>query len=140
MALPTNLTTNEVKGSAGTEVEFNHLSAEGRKRIFALVSEVPSQQHRITVQHQEIGAGAKLRRRSNIRVDKVSISAVDSVTPVTSTASIVLDSPVGALLTNAEAKAVLAELGSLVYTLTGTATFLYDGTGNGAAALLDGSI
>jgi hypothetical protein len=139
--LPTNLTTNEVKDSAGTEVEFIRLdNGDGRKIVFeATTGASPALKHRITVQHQEIGVGLKRRRRSNIRVDKESTSSVDSLTTVTSVASIVLDSPVGAITSMAEPKKVLAELCSLVSTL-GTNTHLYDGTGNGAATLLDGSL
>jgi hypothetical protein len=138
--LSTNLTTNEVRNSAGTEVEFNRLSSADRKTVFAQSGETPSLPHRITVSHQESGSGLKGRRRSLIRVDKTSLSTVDSVTPVVTSAYIVLDAPVGALTANTEMKTVLAELTSLVAG-NGTLDLLkYDGTGNGAAALLDGTI
>lgn len=137
--LSNTLNTNEVKDSAGTEVEFTRLSISDRQTEFAKVSESPSAPHRLLISHQESGTGLKKRRRSVIRIDRTSVSTVDSVTPVTSSAYIVLDSPVGAVTTTAEAAHVLAELTSFVATLA-TNTLLYDGTGNGAAALLNGGL
>jgi hypothetical protein len=137
--LAANLLTNEVKNASGTEVEFNRLETPGRAAIFAQVGESPALQHRLKVSHQETGTGTAKRRKSMTRVDKTSISTVDSTTPVTTLAVFYIDAPVGALLTNAEMKAVIAELTSFLATL-GTNTFLYDGTGTGAAALLDGTL
>lgn len=137
--LSNTLNTNEIKNAGGTEVEFSRISTVGRKTEFAQISETPSLPHRLTVSHVESGSGINLRRRSLIRIDKTSISTVDSETPVTTSAYIVLDAPVGALTTTAEMAASIAELTSFVATL-GTSTFLYDGTGNGAAALLQGGL
>jgi len=137
--LSNNLNTNEVKNSSGAEVEFEHLDSEGRTRVFAQVNEPPSGKHRLSIKHAETGAGVKLCRRSAIRVDKTTVSTVDSVTPITNSAYIVVDSPVGYMLTNAELANVLAELVSFVATLGGT-TVLYDGTGSGAKVLLQGSL
>jgi hypothetical protein len=137
--LSDTLVTNEVKNAAGTEVEFNRISVGDREVIFAMVGENPSSPHRLSVKHLESGSGLNRRRRSLVRIDKTSISSVDSVTPVTTSAYVVVDSPIGAVTTTAEAKACLAELGSFVHTLA-TTTHLYDGTGNGAAALLNGTI
>jgi hypothetical protein len=137
--LAANLLTNEVKNASGAEVEMNRLETPGRAAIFAQVGESPALQHRLKVSHQETGTGIAKRRKSMTRVDKTSISTVDSVTPVTTSAVFYIDAPVGALLTNAEMKAVIAELTSFLATL-GTNTFLYDGTGTGAAALLDGTL
>lgn len=136
--LSTTLNTNEVKDRTGAEVEFFRLSTVDRKTIFAKIGETPSLPHRITINHGEVGSGMTLRRRSVIRVDKTTVSDVDAKTPVTSSTYIVMDSPVGALTTMNEPANTLAELTSLVATL-GTNTFLYDGTGNGAVALLNGS-
>jgi len=96
--LSNTLNTNEVKNSAGTEVEFDHLSSEGRTRVFRQIGESPSAQHRITIKHVEIGTGINKRRRSLCRVDKTTISTVDSKTPVTSSAYMVADIPIGGLL------------------------------------------
>jgi len=137
--LSNTLNTNEIKNAAGTEVEFQSLSIGDRARIFGQVTEVPSLPHRLSVKHAETGAGLKQRRRSLIRVDKTVISSVDSVTPVTISAYVVLDAPVGALTTQTEMANAIAELGSFVFT-NASSTFLYDGTGNGSAALLSGGI
>jgi hypothetical protein len=136
--LATNLTTNEVKNAAGTEVEFLRIESSGRKVVFAQSGEAPALPHRLTISHSESGVGIKAVRRSVIRFDKTSLSDTDSETPITNTAYIVTSSPVGLMADYDELKAVLAELTSFVSTL-GNNTFLYDGTGTGAAALLAGT-
>jgi hypothetical protein len=137
--LSNTLNTNEVKNASGTEVEFTHLDSDARSRVFAKISESPAYKHRISIKHQEAGAGIKRRRRSVVRVDLEVISSVDSTTPVTVSAMKILDAPVGALTSNTEMANALAELSSFCSTLA-TSTLLYDGTGNGDAALLAGSL
>jgi len=138
--LPNTLNTNEIKGSAGTEIEFSRLSTSQRETTFAAIAETPSLPHRLSIKHTEVGSGMKLRRRSLVRFDKTVISGVDSVTPVTVSAYIVLDAPVGAMSSIAEATNVVAELMSFVASLGATTTILYDGTGNGAVVLLTGGL
>lgn len=138
--LSNTLNTNEIKNSAGAEVEFDHLDSNGRSRVFAQKSETPSQEHRLSISHQEVGLLMKKRRRSVVRFDKVVISGVDSVTPITVSAYMVVDLPVGAMTTNAEAANVIAELMSFVATTGAGTTVLYDCTGNGASVLLNGSL
>lgn len=138
--LPTNLNTNEVKNSAGTEVEFSHYQASGREKIYAQTSENPSQPHRISFRHQETGSGMKARRRSVCRVDKTILSPVDNLTPVTVSAYMVVDSPQGALTNTAEVTNVVAELLSLTATTGAATTVLFNGTGTGAVPLIDGSL
>lgn len=138
--LTNTLNTNEVKNSAGTEVEFSRLSIADRSTIFAQVSESPASPHRLTISHQETGAGLSKRRRSVVRVDKTVISSVDSSTPVVVSAYVVLDSPVGALTAQTEPTHVVAELLSFCASLGASTTILYDGTGNGATALLTGGL
>jgi hypothetical protein len=82
----------------------------------------------------------KLRRRSVVRVDKTVISGVDSVTPITVSAYIVLDAPIGAMSAITEATNVCAELVSFCASLGASTTILYDGTGNGVATLLSGGL
>lgn len=137
--LSTTLNTNEVKNSSGVEIEFQSLGIEGRTHKFAMVGEPYALPVRLTISHEETGSGLKKRRRSLIRFDKTSISGVDAVTPVSSGAYLVTDTPVGALTSNSPAADVLAMLCSLVSTL-GTNTHLYDGTGNGAQVLLNGTL
>jgi len=138
--LSNSLNTNEIKNSAGTEVEFSRLSVSDRQTVFSQVAETPSAPHRLTISHQEVGAGLKKRRRSVIRFDKTVISSVDSITPITVSAYTVCDAPVGGLTTSAEIANVLAELMSFSASLGANTTILYDCTGNGAAALLNGSL
>lgn len=138
--LSNTLNTNEIKNSAGAEVEFSRLSTSDRQTVFSQIAETPSAPHRLTVSHQETGAGMKKRRRSVIRFDKTVISGVDSVTPITVSAYTVLDYPVGASATSAEAANVLAELMSFLASLGANTTILYDCTGNGAVTLLSGGL
>lgn len=134
------LVTNEIKNAAGTEVEFSKLSSNDRTKVYAMVGESPSLPHRLTISHQEMGTGMKRRRRSLVRFDKTVISGVDSLTPITVSAYAVLDFPIGASSTSTEASNVLAELMSFMASLGATSTILFDCTGNGAAALLNGSL
>lgn len=134
------LNTNEVKNSAGTEVEFTRLSTNERSTVFAQVGETPSQPHRLMLSHQETGTGMKKRRRSLVRFDKTVISGVDSATPITVSAYMVLDYPIGASTSSAEAANVIAELLSFCATTGAATTVLFDCTGNGARELLNGGL
>lgn len=138
MPIPTNLVTNEIKNSAGTEVEFNHYYQEGRKRVFAQVGEVPNRPHRITVSHTDVGSGAKLRRRSMVRVDK-HVTGVDGAVAIP-VACCWVDVPIGNLATLDEPKNVLAELMSFLASQGATTTILFDCTGYGAAAITGGNL
>jgi len=138
--LSNTLNTNEVKNSAGAEIEFDHLDSNGRTRVFAQKNEAPNLPHRLTIAHQETGVLLKKRRRSVVRVDKTVISAVDNVTPIVASAYIVVDLPVGGQTTNAESANVIAELLSFCATTGAATTVLFDCTGNGASALLNGSL
>lgn len=138
--LSNTLNTNEIKNSAGTEVEFQHLDQDGRSHEFAQINEAPALQHRLKIQHLETGTGVNKRRRSVVRFDKTVMSTVDTALPVTISAYAVLDSPVGALLANTEMAHVLAELMSFCASLGASTTILYDGTGNGASCLLSGGL
>jgi hypothetical protein len=138
--LSNNLNTNEIKNAAGVEVEFQHLSTEGRTRLFAQINESPSLQHRLKISHIESGSGIKLVRRSMHRFDKTVVSTVDLVTPVTISVYTVAVFPVGALLVGTEMANVIAENMSFHASLGATTTILYDCTGNGAASLLNGSL
>jgi hypothetical protein len=138
--LSNTLNTNEIKNSAGTEVEFTRLSINDRETIFAMISESPSLQHRLSISHQEIGSGFNRRRRSKVRVDKTTLSTVDLVTPVTSSVYTVGDFPIGALTAMTEPTHVIAELNSFMASLGASTTILYDGTGNGAVVLLTGGL
>jgi len=138
--MPSNLNTNEVKNAAGTEVEFLGQGPDGRTREFIQKDENPSLPHRIKVQHQETGVGLKKIRSSNLRVDKWTTSTVDNVTPVPITWSLTGRIPVGAIVSVTEVKNALAELLSLVATTGAGTTVLFDCSGNGADALVNGTL
>jgi len=138
--LSNTLNTNEVKNSAGTEVEFSRLSTSDRQTVFSQLNETPSLPHRLSIKHTESGTGMKQRRRSVVRFDKTVISGVDSITPITNSAYLVVDYPVGASASGSEMANTLAELVSFVASLGATTTILYDCTGNGAVALLQGGL
>jgi len=139
--LADSLVTNEIKNSAGTEVEFSRiLTGPGRMTEFAQIGEAPAYQFRLHIKHVEAGAGLKLVRRSLVRFDKTVLSSVDSITPVTISVYQVAVIPVGHLTTNAEPANVNAALLSFNASLGASTTILYDGTGNGSAALLSGGI
>jgi hypothetical protein len=138
--LSNTLNTNEIKNAAGTEQEFSRLSTNNRETEFALIAESPALPHRLSIRHTESGSGINRRRRSVCRVDKTTVSTVDSVTPVTTSAYTVLDAPVGAITAMTVPTDVLANLLSFMATTGSGTTVLFDGTGNGAAALLSGGL
>lgn len=138
--LPTNLNTNEVKSSAGAEIEFLRWSNNARELVFAKSGETPSLPHRLLIAHQESGSGLKLIRRSVVRVDKTFISQVDTVTPTVTSAYMVLVSPVGHMDDLVEPTHAVANLLSFCASLGASTTILYDGTGNGAASAINGSL
>lgn len=138
--LSNTLVTNEVKNAAGTEIEFGRITTMDRKTVFAAVGEPPSAPHRLTISHQESGAGITRRRRSVVRIDKTVANDLDASMNVVVSAYLVLDAPVGAKGTTAEFANVLAEVLSFCASLGASTTILYDGTGNGAAALISGGL
>jgi len=138
--LSNTLTTNEVKNRAGTEIEFTRLSISDRNTVFAQIGESPALPIRMTIKHVESGSGLGKRRRSVIRFDVTHVSGVDLVTPVTTSAYLVLDNPIGAIANSNVAADVIAYVLSFCGSLGASTTILYDGTGNGAAALLTGGV
>jgi hypothetical protein len=141
MPLPTNLTTNEVKDAAGAEIEFNRFdSGQPRKLIFAKVSESPAYEHRLDIAHIEAGAGLKRRRRSRVGVRIGHLSSVDNLTPVFTLGYLILDSPVGAITDLTIPTKCMANLLSFCASQGATTTILYDGTGYGAAAAINGTL
>jgi len=136
--LPNNLTTNEVKNSAGTEVEFLRIGTVDRSVSFAQSGETPNAPHRIKVSHLESGSGADLVRRSSTRVDKT-ILGVSGKPRVISFYTVAVV-PVGDINSTSEVANVAAELNSFMASTGATTTILFDGTGNGTAALISGTL
>jgi len=141
MSLPTNLTTNEVKDAAGTEIEFLRFDAgQPRKLIYAKSGETPAYEHRLEIAHLESGTGLRRRRRSKVAVRIGHLSSVDSLTPVFTLGYIILDSPVGAITDLTVPAKCIANIMSFTASLGASTTILYDGTGYGAAALINGTL
>lgn len=136
--LPTNLNTNEVKNSAGTEVEFTRYSSEGRTLIFAKASEVPSEPHRLKISHQETGTGSSAVRRSLCRID-MTVPGLSGKNVVVS-AYAVLVIPIGELGNLVDPTNAMAELNSFLSTTGAGTTVLFDGSGSGTSALINGTM
>lgn len=138
--LSNTLNTNEVKDRAGVEVEFERLQSTpvGRSTEFAQKSEPPNAIHRLKISHQETGSGAELVRRSLVRVDKT-VTGVSGKPRVISSYNVMVI-PVGDIANYDEAKNVEAELMSFLATTGAGTTVLFDCTGNGAAALIAGTM
>lgn len=136
--LSNSLNTNEVKKADATEVEFSRMSQMERKTVFSAVAETPALPHRLTISHQESGGGVKLRRRSLVRFDKT-VTGVDGL-PEKCSAYLVVDAPVGNITDYTEPKNVLAEVLSFCATTGAATTVLFDCTGNGASALINGTL
>jgi hypothetical protein len=138
--LANTLVTNEVKGTAGTEIEFDTLLVEGRKRVFYAPSAGPSAPHLLTIQHSETGSGINRRRRSVVRFDKTTPGLEDPNTVMQASCYIVADLPVGNDTTGAVGEMVIANILSFCASLGASTTILYDLTGNGAVCLRQGSL
>lgn len=138
--LSNTLNTNEIKNSAGTEQEFTRLSIGDRATEFAVISESPAYPHRLRISHTENGEGTARRRRSLVRFDKTVVGQVDATKVMKCSAQLVLDSPVGQLTTNALPLDVLANMQAFVSNTGGNTTIQFDGTGNGAVALVTGGL
>lgn len=134
--LQTNLTTNEVKDSAGAEIEFNRVQSDPFV-LFAKAAENPSQPYRLKVSHQETGSGSAKRRRSLVRFD-VPVTGVDGKIENVA-AYAVLDIPVGNIAALTVPTTAMAHLNSFLSTTGAATTVLFDGTGSGTAALINGT-
>lgn len=143
MPIPLNLTSNEVKDRAGTEREFSDRGdVEGsRAREWNASTEAPAYPERLRVQHREVGKpGVTLRRQSNITFKKTVVSQVDTSTPAEIRMSISLDVPQGHLTDLNAVKDVVAWANSFLSTTGAGTTVLFDGTGYGSAALINGTL
>lgn len=138
--LSNNLSTNEIKDSAGTEIEFTRLSTDGRTTVFAKFSENPAYPHRMRIAHQEIGTGTTKRRRSLIGFEYSKAGAVDTTTPQKAVCNVTLDIPIGNSTDNTAALMALANMISFLATTGAGTTILLDGTSNGAIVLVGGGL
>jgi hypothetical protein len=132
--LSNTLNTNEVKDRSNAEVEFERMLTTGQTTQFKKITETVGLPYRLSIKHQTVGTGASETRQSVVIFEKTSENtAGDKVRTV---AQIKLSIPVGVADDLNDAKDLLANLLSFVGTTDG-ATLLHNGTGNGAAALLN---
>lgn len=136
--LSNTLVTNEVKDSAGSEVEFEQKQSEGMMREFAKVGEAPNAPHRLTIKHQETGTGTEKVRRSMFRFDKT-VSGASGLPRVISFYSVAVI-PEGDLATDTEVKNVVAEGLSFLSSTGADTTIKFDCSGNGAKTLVSGTL
>jgi len=136
--LPTNLTSNEVKDSAGAEVEFTRISTESRSVSFAKSTEAPNQPYRLKVSHQETGSGVARRRRSLVRFD-YPVTGVNGTIENIAVYG-VADIPVGNLSATTGISVAIAHFVSFMASQGASTTILYDTTGYGAAAMVNGTL
>lgn len=136
--LSNTLVTNEVKDSAGSEVEFEQKQSEGMTREFAKVGEAPNSPHRLVIKHQETGTGTEKVRRSMFRFDKT-VSGASGTPRIISFYSVAVV-PEGDLATDAEVKNVVAEGMSFLSSTGADTTIKYDCSGNGAKTLVSGTL
>jgi hypothetical protein len=133
--LSNTLVTNEVKDAAGAEIEFERISMNGQQTIFRKVNETVGLPHRLTVSHSHVGSGKSAIRRSVVRFDITSENTAGD--KVLSSAYLVLSVPEGVADDMNDCKKALANILSFCASLGASTTILYDGTGNGAASLLN---
>jgi hypothetical protein len=138
MPLPQNLNTNEVKNAAGTEVEFLYRDEVGRTREYAASGEAPNLPHRIRVKHAETGKGIELVRRSVAQVEKqvLGVSGTKRAILVYKVAVV----PVGDIADLSAVKDASAELDAFCATTGAATAVLFDGSGYGDSAIINGTL
>jgi hypothetical protein len=138
--LANSLNTNEIKNATALENEFQRIKLGDGRTEFARIGESPALPHRLIVSHLEVGTGVARRRRSVTEFNSTQASVWDGTKFVKDRVYIVVDRSIGAQSDDGTPKLLLANLGSFMFTLGGTSTFLYDGTGTGSANLLSGGV
>lgn len=136
--LSTTLNTNEVKDRAGVEVEFAHKSLIGSVHEYAKVGETPNLKHRLKVSHQEISEGQEARRRSAVIVRR----EITGKSGKTRVIQFVFsgDIPVGDIEDFNLVKDTAANVLSFCATTGAGTTVLFDGSGTGADAVINGIV
>lgn len=138
MALPTDLLTNEVKDRSGVEVEFEHLTLEGRTHIFKKKGAAPNLPTTLKIAHQVSGAGVEAVRRSQVRVD-VACTGVSGKPRMASVYKVFVI-PEGDISDLNTVKDASAMLDSFCATTGAGTTVLFDGSGNGDSAGINGTV
>lgn len=138
--LPTNLNTNEVKTVAGAEIEYLFRDSSGRAVEYSKSGEAPYLPQRLKVSHQETGSGLALTRRSLVSTDRTVLGQVDNTKTTQIRVYTVAVVPLGQLTSLAEVSEAMANHVSFLASRGASTTILYDGTGCGAEALINGSL
>lgn len=138
MPLPVDLTTNEVKDRTGAEIEFIHFSNEGREHVYIRKDCNPMLPETIRVKHEETGTGAERVRRSLVRVDIARTGASGKVRKVSAYKNVIV--PCGDIADLNAVKDASAMLDSFCATTGAATTVLFDGTGNGDSAAINGTL
>lgn len=143
--LPTNLNTNEVKSSSGTEVEFirnGPLITNPRSMEFAFASEVPSRPFRMSFAHTEQGDGRARMRNSVFKTSYLlpSTYLVDATIASAMIIYTVARVPIGNLTAYTDVKEVCAGHGSALMSRGVDSTILFNCTGIGMESLLNGTL
>lgn len=136
--LPTSLLTNEVKDRAGAEVEFEHFTLEGRTHVYTQKGANPSLPCFLKIAHQETGSGVGATRRSVCRIDKTVLGKSGKPVVVSAYKNVV--APIGELNDLNAVADTSAMLDSFCATTGAATTVLFDGTGNGDSALINGTV
>lgn len=134
------LNTNEIKNYSGTEVEFSRWTIGPTSTEFRAISANPSLTPILRIGHTESGKGIDRVRRSVVRFDYPAIGMVDTTKTCMSSAYCVGVVPIGQLTDINYPKMPLAMLMSFLATTGAATTVLFDGTGNGAKVILEGSL
>lgn len=137
--LPDTLNANQIKDKAGAGVNtFESVNDEGRTRLFRNTAAAYNRPHELAIKHRETGVGLKLIRDSVIICSLVVTG--DDGNPVKVEYLQRLRVPMGNLASQDPVKEVIANGLSFSATTGAASTVLFDGTGNGAIALRNGSL
>lgn len=138
MPLPVVLNTNEVKNAAGTEVEFTRSGGQGMTVEYTQINAPPNRDHLIRLANQVLGTGEEERRRSNLKITKEVTGVSGKVRTIIW--SLTMDIPIGDIADYTEPKNVMAEGLSFCATTGAATTVLFDCTGYGADAIVNGRV
>lgn len=134
------LNTNEIKNYSGVEVEFSRYTIGPTSTEFRAIAASPSLTPVLKIGHTESGKGIDRIRRSVVRFDYPAIGQVDINKSCMSSFYTVGVVPIGQLTDFNIPKMPLAFLMSFLATTGAGTTVLFDGTGNGAKVVLEGSL
>lgn len=136
--LPTSLLTNEVKDRSGTEIEFEYRSKEGRTMLYRKKNDNPANGTFLKVSHLENGSGFGRVRRSRVGVD-VGFTG-KSGKPCVAQCYKIFVVPEGELEDYNVISDASAMLDSFCATTGAATTVLFDGSGNGDSAGINGTL